>query len=218
MVLLSLVLFLILRVFVVEAFTIPTSSMERTLLVGDFLLVNKVLYGPRIPGTDVHLPALTEPGRGDVVVFRPPHDPLRNYVKRIVGVPGDTLSMRNKTLVLNGVPRDEPYAHHLGGRGDAAHPGMGWQSDHLVARGRRGHPYVPSRDNWGPIVVPEGRYFVLGDNRDNSEDSRYWGFVDRETIRGQPWMVYFSVTAESAASTPGLLRRIRWGRIGHVIR
>ena len=127
------VLFLLLRTFVVEAFKIPTSSMENTLLVGDFLLVNKAVFGSRVPGTDLRLPGFAEPERGEVLVFRPPHDPKRSYVKRLVGVPGDTLEMRDKRLVLNGSFLDEPYAVHIDGDGDAAHPGMRWQSNHLIA-------------------------------------------------------------------------------------
>jgi signal peptidase I len=212
---LTLFLFLTVRIFFLEAFSIPTSSMENTLLVGDFLLVNKLLYGAEVPAAHLRLPSLTEPNRGDVVVFRPPHDPRRDYVKRVVGIPGDTLEMKEKALFLNGQPQDEVYARHIDRRGDAVHPGMAWQSDHLVAAGPSDH-YSPSRDTWGPIVVPPGQYFVLGDNRDNSEDSRYWGFVRREDIRGRPWVVYLSMKGEAGAE--GFLRRIRWGRIGHRIR
>ena len=209
---LTLALFLLIRGFVMEAFTIPTSSMEGTLLVGDFLLVNKALYGAEIPGLHRRLPAIREPSRGDVIVFNPPHDPHRDYVKRVVGVEGDTLEMREKILILNGVPQDESYARHLDRRGDAVHPSMGWQADYLAAA----HPvirYAPSRDNWGPLVVPPGRYFVLGDNRDNSEDSRYWGFVDRDQIKGQPWLIYLSVRSGEVDSAPWF-RRVRWGRTG----
>jgi signal peptidase I len=208
---LTLVLFLAIRVFLLEAFSIPTSSMEGTLLVGDFLLVNKVLYGAEVPGTDWRLPALREPERGDVVVFQPPHDPNRNYVKRVVGLPGDTLAMQEKVLRLNGEAQDEAFARHIDRRGDPVHPDMAWQSDHLVAaRPRR--PYAPSRDTWGPLVVPQGQYFVLGDNRDNSEDSRYWGFVERRDIMGQPWVVYLSM---KTGEEQGILRRIRWNRVLH---
>src|SRR5690606_12701487 len=160
--------------FVIEAYKIPTASMEKTLLVGDFLLVNKAVFGTTIPGTTLRVGALREPARGDVVVFHPPHEPEKNYVKRIVGVPHDTLEMRDKQLYRNGEPVLEPYARHDDDRGDTIHPGMRWQSNFLIASTRR--KYVPTRDNWGPLVVPEASYFVLGDNRDNSEDSRYWGF------------------------------------------
>ncbi len=215
-ILVAFALYLIVRAFAVEAFKIPTSSMESTLLVGDFLLVNKAVYGAEIPGTDLHLPALEEPSRSDVVVFRPPHDPIRNYVKRVVGLPGDLLEMRDKVLYVNGVPQPEPYASHSGGIPDAGAPAMLWQESFLTRPERRGG-YRPTRDNWGPIEVPRGRYFVLGDNRDNSEDSRYWGFVQRDAIRGRPWFVYYSFRP-SASDGLDWIRDIRWRRIGGQIR
>lgn len=189
--------------------------MERTLLVGDFLFVNKALYGAEIPGTQARLPAFREPGRGDVVVFSPPHDRKRTYVKRVVGVAGDTLEMRDKTLVRNGRIIEESYARHFDSKGDAVHPGMRWQADHLVTElpHRR---YTPSRDNWGPLVVPPSHLFVLGDNRDNSEDSRYWGFIDRNDVRGRPWMVYLSVRNDSSDAR-GWIQRIRWDRLGYFV-
>jgi signal peptidase I len=211
----ALTVFVLVRTFLLESSFIPTSSMENTLLVGDFLLVNKAVFGAEVPGSWRRLPAIREPRRGDIVVFRPPHDPGRNYVKRLVGVPGDTLEMKDKTLFLNGNPQEESYARILDQRGDAKHPGMSWQSDYLAAA-KPSFRYAPSRDNWGPIVVPEARYFVLGDNRDNSEDSRYWGFVPRRDIRGQPWIVYLSVRAPDDRRT-GLLGRIRWRRFGRTV-
>jgi signal peptidase I len=212
-VVLALVFFLAIRAWAIEAFRIPTSSMEKTLLVGDFLLVNKFLYGAEIPGTRLRLPPLAEPDRGDVIVFHPPHEPEKNYVKRLVGVPGDTLEMVEKILYLNGRRHEEPYAQHIDRGGDAVHPGMNWQSHHLIAGPG---DYHPSRDTWGPIVVPPGSFFVLGDNRDNSEDSRYWGFVNREEIRGKPWIVYYSFDPSNERGVPWL-SAIRWGRIGATI-
>lgn len=212
---LTLALFLAIRVFALEAYSIPTSSMETTLMVGDFLLVNKLLYGAEVPGTHLKFLALREPERGDVVVFRPPHDPERNYVKRVAGIPDDTLEMKAKVLYVNGVPQEEPFARHIDRRGDAIHPGMSWQSDHLVAA-RPQARYAPSRDTWGPLIVPPGEYFMLGDNRDNSEDSRYWGFVEREAIKGQPWVVYVSLDGERGEE--GFLGRVRWKRIGHRVK
>jgi signal peptidase I len=208
------VLFLGIRAVGVEAFKIPTSSMEGTLLVGDFLLVNKAVYGARIPGTSVYLPAIEEPERGDVIVFHPPHEPKKNYVKRLVGLPSDTVEMRDKTLYVNGRLVEEPYAKYIDRTGDAVHPAMTWQRGHLVASPRA--RYQPSRDTWGPIVVPDGGYFVLGDNRDNSEDSRYWGFVDRDQIRGRPWVVYYSFDRSREESAPWI-NSVRWGRVGAVI-
>jgi signal peptidase I len=211
----ALVIFVLVRTFVVEAYRIPTGSMENTLLVGDFLLVNKAVYGTTIPGTDVRVAALREPALGDVVVFHPPHEPGRNYVKRVVGVPDDTLEMREKRLYRNGVLVEEPWARHDDDRGDSVHPDMRWQSGYLIASHRP--KYQPTRDNWGPIVVPPERYFVLGDNRDNSEDSRYWGFVERDEIRGQPWRVYYSFVPSTSSALPWL-RRVRWDRFGEAIR
>ena len=122
---------------------------------GDFLLVNKVVYGAEVPGTEVRLPALEEPGLSDVIVFNPPHEPFKNYVKRVVGIAGDTLQMRDKILYRNGSPLPEPYARHLDESGtDAVLPGMDWQFRYVVSH--RGRRYRPSRDNWGPLVVPEG--------------------------------------------------------------
>ena len=211
----ALAIFLFVRTFFVEAFKIPTSSMENTLLVGDFLLVNKAAYGGRVPGTDARLMAFRQVRRGDVVVFHPPHEPVKNYVKRVVGLPGDTLEMHDKGLSLNGLPLAEPYARHVDDRGDTVHPDMEWQSNHLIAAPP--DEYHPTRDNWGPLVVPDGHYFMLGDNRDNSEDSRYWGFVARDQIEGRPWVVYYSQAPYGAAREPWY-RRVRWGRLGTVIR
>jgi signal peptidase I len=208
------VFFVGIRTFVIEAYRIPTGSMENTLLVGDFLLVNKAVFGSTIPGTHVRTAAFREPQLGDVVVFHPPHEPDRNYVKRVVGVANDTLEMRDKRLYRNGALVDEPWARHDDDRGDSVHPDMRWQSGYLIASHRP--KYQPTRDNWGPIVVPPGRFFVLGDNRDNSEDSRYWGFVDREEIRGQPWRVYYSL-APSLGAPRSWFERVRWDRLGSSI-
>lgn len=213
--LITLLFLLLVRGLALEAFSIPTSSMENTLLVGDFLLVNKVVYGARIPGTGIRFPPFRDPGRGEIIVFRPPHDRARNYVKRVAGVPGDTLLMKGKVLVRNGRPVREPHALHRHRGGDAVHPDMRWQSDFLAAAGPL-HPYAPSRDNWGPLIVPEDSYFVLGDNRDNSEDSRYWGFVPRSDVMGTPWMVYLSFEP-GTDSGESLWSRIRWQRVGRRI-
>ena len=212
---LAVLLFILVRSMGVEAFKIPTGSMEGTLLVGDFLLVNKAIYGPRLPGTDIRLPALAEPERGEVIVFNPPHEPEKNYVKRVVGLPGDTLFMKDKLLFVNGAEVAEPYARHIDAVGDAVHPDMDWQANHLIASqpGR----YHPSRDSWGPLVVPKESFFVLGDNRDNSEDSRYWGFVERDRLRGRPWIVYYSANRWGLGDS-GWLESVRWDRLGRRIR
>jgi signal peptidase I len=210
----ALLLFLAIRTFAIEAFRIPTASMENTLLVGDFLLVNKAVYGAQVPGTPVRLPAFGEPDRGDVVVFTPPHEPTKNYVKRLVGLPGDTLYMRDKVLFVNGVPVPEPYARHMDPM-DVHTPGMSWQLDHLASPAKREN-YRPSRDNWGPVTVPREQYFVLGDNRDDSEDSRYWGFIDHASIKGRPWLVYYSFNPRTLRHVPWITE-IRWDRIGGAI-
>lgn len=213
----AILLFLVIRTFVVEAFKIPTGSMENTLLVGDFLLVNKAVYGAEIPISHRRLPAFSTPKREDVVVFLPPHEPDKNYVKRIVGLPGDTLEMRDKVLYLNGDPVLEPFARHLDPFTDPADPRMLWQRDHLLTGKLDGRRYRPTRDTWGPLVVPDGKLFALGDNRDNSEDSRYWGFLDETHIKGRPILVYYSF-ARDPLQPFSWLTDVRWGRIGELIR
>lgn len=212
----ALVIFLFVRSFIVEAFQIPTGSMENTLLVGDFLLVNKAVYGAEVPGTDWHLPALEDPHRGDVVVFRPPpaagQSPSTRYVKRVVGIPGDTLLMRDGILYRDGDRVREPYVKHTRPYRDLASPRFDWQQHFLVRAARAASRYHPTRDNWGPIVVPPRRYFVMGDNRDNSEDSRYWGFVPRNAIKGKPLVVYYSYRRRSPEPLPWLTE-VRWGRL-----
>lgn len=204
-------LFLGIRTFLVEAFTIPTGSMENTLLVGDFLLVNKAVFGAAVPFTRLRTPALRQPERGDVVVFIPSHEPGTNYVKRLIGMPGDTLAMYDRTLYINGRPQSEPYARS-DDRRDGFAPGMSWQCAFRPA-GTEASPCQPTRDSWGPLVVPTDNVFVLGDNRDDSEDSRFWGFVERESIRGRPFVVYYSFNPASPRRVPWLTD-IRWGSIG----
>lgn len=210
-----LVIYFGVRTFVVEAFRIPTGSMEKTLLVGDFLLVNKAVYGAQIPGTRARLPGFEQPRRGDVVVFLAPKDPGKYYVKRLVGLPGDTLAMRHKRLYLDGRLVPEPYAMYTDFVDDPYSPEMLWQRNFLVNPSRRWR-YHPTRDNWGPIVVPPHEYFMLGDNRDDSEDSRYWGFVDQRALEGRPLMVYYSFNPRSMEPFPWLTN-VRWGRIGEAI-
>lgn len=211
----AIVLFLAVRTFLVEAFKIPTGSMEGTLLIGDFLLVNKAVYGAEVPGGP-RLPGFTEPKRLDVVVFFPPHEPTKNYVKRIVGLPHDTLEMRSKVLYVNGKPQYEPYIRHVDRFSEPSDERMQWQRDYLVGPRKGRGRYDPTRDSWGPIAVPEGKYFALGDNRDNSEDSRYWGFVDAAAIRGRPMFVYYSF-ARDPLRPFSWLTDVRWSRIGEPI-
>lgn len=209
--LMAFVLFIVVRAFLVEAFKIPSASMEGTLLAGDFLLVNKLVYGAEVPLVGTRTPRVREPRRGDVIVFQWPRDVTKNFVKRIVGVPGDTLSMWDGTLVVNGNPQLERFAHHVRAL-DRYETDFGWQASHLV---QRITDYRPTRDNWGPLIVPGGNYFVLGDNRENSLDSRYWGFVPDSLIRGQPLVVYYSFNSERAPT--GFLSRVRWRRMGALV-
>jgi signal peptidase I len=231
-VIVALALFLVIRSFFVEAFKIPTGSMEGTLLVGDFLLVNKLVYGAEVPFTSVKLPALRAPRHGDIIVFQWPVDKSKNFVKRIVGLPGDTLEMREGILLRNGVAQHESYASHTAPGADVADEEFRWQQAYLLAahspvasspRRPAGFGglhafmgYHPSRNNWGPLVVPEKNYFVLGDNRDNSLDSRYWGFVADSLVRGQPMVVYYSYDPSGAVKLDWLTR-VRWKRFGEMI-
>ena len=228
----TLLIFLLLRTFLVQTFVITSSSMEETLLVGDFLILSKLAYGPKVPFTRIQLPGYTDPEAGDVVVFRPPHDPDLDVIKRVVGVAGDTLLMRDKALFVNGSRRPEPYAHHGDEQGDVTHPWMQWQCGEQVALspdipggyrvvpeddGQRDDECRPSRDTWGPVIVPDGQYFVMGDNRANSVDSRYWGFLERRRIRGEALAIYYSYNPELLRPL-AFIRNMRPNRIGRVIR
>lgn len=207
-------LFLVIRTFVIQTWTVISGSMESTLLVGDFLVLSKSAYGATIPGTAVTLPGYSDPERGDIVVFRGHHEPI-DLVKRLVGVPGDTLQMRDGVLYLNGEPQTEPYAVHTDPDTDGFHPWMEWQLEYLTDPSRAAR-YRPTRDSWGPIAVPPGHYFVMGDNRDQSLDSRYWGFVPASAIKGKAVMLYFSWD-RNASGIP-LVGHVRWGRVGDRIR
>lgn len=209
----AILIFGVMKTFIIEAFKIPSGSMERTLLVGDFLLVNKVVYGAEVPIVNKRLPAIRSPRRGDVIVFEYPKDRSRYYVKRLVGLPGDTLAMRDGILIRNGVALAEPYVTHSDPAGDPVWDEFRWQSDFLVRSASAAIAYHPSRNNWGPLVVPSERYFVLGDNRDNSQDSRYWGFVPDSLLRGRPEVVYFSYSQDST-DEHAWLPHVRWTRLG----
>jgi len=206
---------LIIRTFFIEAFRIPTGSMEDTLLIGDFLLVNKFIYGARTPDRIpilnikipyIRLPAIREPRRGDVIVFRYPRDERLDYIKRCIAVGGDTVEIRNKVVYVNGkrVP-DPPLAKY---------------SSYTLPPGKieRGiyPPGAGNRDNYGPVVVPEGYYFMMGDNRDNSADSRYWGFLPRENIIGKALIIYWSW--DKNVPLYRFFKKVRWSRIGKIIR
>ena len=209
------VVFFVARPFFVEAFKIPSGSMENTLLVGDFLFVNKAVYGAEVPLVHVRLPALQHPKRGEILVFEYPPNPAKDYVKRLVGLPGDTVEMRDGTVYIDGTALVEPYVVHSDPNSDPGEAEFAWQRPFLV-RTAEASPH-PSRNNWGPLVVPEGNYFVLGDNRDNSADSRYWGFVPDSLVRGRPMFVYYSYEPDATRRAPWLTN-VRWSRIGTRVR
>ena len=205
---------LILRLFVFQTFFIDSGSMQNTLLVGDFVFVNRMAMGSPVPFTNVNIPGYSEPRRGDVLVFDPPHDDTLTVIKRLVGMPGDTLEMRAGQLYLNGEPRDEPYAIN-DTTTDGFDPDMLWQREILLGGPR--DDYRPTRDTWGPLVIPGGRYFMLGDYRWDSLDSRFWGLLERWRFRGRAVFIYFSY--DRGAMRPfAWLTEVRGSRIGDRIR
>jgi len=209
------VLFLFLRTFIVQTFIITSGSMEETLLVGDMLVVNRLAIGSRIPGTDVRIPGYSAPDYGDVMVFDPPHDDTLKLIKRLVGMGGDTLEMRSRVLYRNGDEVDEPYATHHNVPNESEYT-MEWQRDHLISE-VDAEAYSPSRDTWGPLVIPEDHFFMLGDNRELSYDSRYWGLLERWRLEGRAVFIYYAYDGASYRPFPWL-REVRWGRIGDRIR
>jgi signal peptidase I len=227
----ALAIFLILRAFVIEAYRIPSGSMIPTLLVGDWLFVNKAIYGAHVPFSRASLPAFREPRRGDVVVFVSPyqadeealgHDPTPTLVKRLVGTPGDTLYMRNAVLYLNGIAQRQGFGASAtvdAAMANSVDPLFDWQKKVQLKTSRFGAAAAqPTHDNWGPIVVPPQRLFMMGDSRYNSKDSRYWGFVPRENVRGKPLFVYYSYNADDSDRPLPMITDIRWSRIGHWIK
>jgi signal peptidase I len=205
----------VIRTFLVQTFVITSGSMEDTLLIGDFLVVNRLALGARIPGTVVRVPGYAEPERGDVLVFESGQEQEPRIVKRLIGLPGDTLEMRAKQLFINGMVQNEPYVKNIDSAGDPYDPEMIWQRSHLLP-GTDATTYSPTRDNWGPIVVPDGSYFMLGDNRDGSRDSRFWGPVERWRLMGEPVFFYYSYDRDSP--TPfAFFREGRWDRIGRMV-
>ena len=227
----ALAIFLVLRAFLVEAYRIPSGSMIPALLVGDWLFVNKAIYGAHIPFSRASLPAYREPKRGYVVVFVSPYqadeasrgaDPTPTLVKRLVGTPGDTLYMREGLLYVNGIAQRQGFGADTTpepGLANSVDPLFDWQKKVGLKSSRFGAaPAQPTHDNWGPLVVPQRRLFMMGDSRYNSKDSRYWGFVPRENVRGKPLFVYYSYNADDSDRPLPMLTDIRWSRIGHWIR
>jgi len=229
----AVVLFLIIRTFLVQAYSIPSNSMEQTLLVGDYLMANNAVFGARIPLTGWKVPGFRNPRRGEIVVFRPTYNhPEEDVVKRVIGIPGDTLWGRDGAVWRNGKKLDEPYVQHLGEPDlPIAHTGQPGTLSEEVIPAREGYhnhlpallpsvnqaTYHPTRDNWGPLVVPAGHYWMMGDNRDESLDSRFMGFIPREVVRGKPLFIYYSVDQQRDTPFPHFLTAARWGRIGTAI-
>jgi len=225
-----LAIFLGTRQLLAEAFRIPSGSMEPTLLVGDWLFVNKLRLGPHIPFTNRSLPGYASPRRGDVTVFvSPPQDPSIRIspdqitpmlVKRIVGIAGDTLLMRHGQLTVNGVIAPSTTSFALPDAvADEPQAIFTWQHQIEIADSRFGHPVPkPSLHEWGPIVVPSGTFFMMGDNRDGSVDSRYYGPVPRANLRGTPMFVYYSYDPDEGVDYFRAVTAIRWRRLGTWIR
>lgn len=193
-IIIALVLALFIRTFIVQAFKIPSGSMLPTLLIGDHLLVNKFIYGVKIPFSGTVVIPVKDPKPNDIIVFKYPKDPKLDYIKRVIGVGGDMVEARDKTIFINGKPFDDKY---------------GYQLDPNITRGLR--------DNFGPITVPEDKVFVMGDNRDNSYDSRFWGFVDSKAILGKALIIYWSWDVTKPLLSIDRFSSIRWGRMGDII-
>jgi len=207
----SLLVFLfIVKPFVVSGYKIPTGSMEDTLLIGDYLMVDKFTYGGEIPLVNVHVPGFRDPKPGDIVVFWSPEGPKPSFwdqlffwkksknlrlVKRCVAEGGQTVEVRDKQLYVDGKRQEEPYVKHIDAR---VFPGE----------------YIP-RDNFGPVTVAKDSLFVMGDNRDNSKDSRFWGFVNLKAVKGKAFIIYWSWNKENSGS---VFKYVRWGRIGDILR
>jgi len=222
----TIAIFLVLRTFFIEAYRIPSGSMIPTMLVGDMLFVNKVRYGANIPFTSVNLPGYADPQRGDIFVFISPYqafspqDPTPIVVKRVVGMGGDTILSRGGVIQLNGVPQESREVPGSDGSpGDMADPIFEWQKRQQLADTRFGPaPARPTVDDWGPLVIPAGHYWMMGDNRHNSIDSRYYGFVPRQNVRGKPLFVYWSYDNDACDFPIHCFWRARWSRLGHVYR
>lgn len=211
----ALVVWFFLRTFLVEAFRIPSGSMENSLLVGDFLFVNKALYGAEVPLVGTRLPAVREPERSDILVFDSVEEEGLKVVKRLIGMPGDTLMMEEGELYRNGRKVPEPYVLHTdpSKSEDMVRRAQmrDWQLPHLV-RSVDTTSYNPDLQHWGPVVVPQDSFFMMGDNRDNSYDGRYWGFLPRLNVRGRPLFVYYSYDAGSYRALP-FFTAVRWTRL-----
>ncbi len=191
----AIILALFIRTFVVQAFKIPSGSMKETLQIGDHILVSKFIYGVKLPFVNKTIIPIKDPDREDIVVFKFPEDPDKDFIKRVVGLPGDVIEIRDKRLYVNQKPLKGDYAVY--------------KESHIIP------PGMQPRDNFGPETVPPNSLFVMGDNRDHSYDSRFWGFVGMEALRGKAFMIYWSWNNENNGS---LLNYVRWGRIGQLLK
>jgi signal peptidase I len=218
-VVIAVILALFIRTFIVQAFKIPTGSMEENLLIGDHLLVNKFIFGPSESRLERALLPLATVRRDDVVVFKYPEEPDRDFIKRVIGLPGETVEVREKKVYINGKALNEPYTHFL-------QPAATPSEFHEITS-------FDVRERYGPVTVPANQYFVMGDNRDNSQDSRYWGFLPRDYIKGKALIIYWSYESGrndyeeegAGAALKGLgsvfvhfFTRTRWDRMFHQIR
>jgi signal peptidase I len=189
----AVILALFVRTWVFQAFKIPTGSMERNLLVGDHLIVNKMVFSPAATGLERAIMPSRPIRRGDVIVFKYPKEPERDFVKRVIGLPGERLELRRKAVLINGEPLNEDYIQ-------------------LIEPPAIGSPRTDDlREEYGPVTVPPGQYFMMGDNRDNSEDSRYWGFMPESYVKGQALFIYYSV--EAGDSMASFITDVQWDRL-----
>jgi signal peptidase I len=189
-ILIALLLAFFIRAYIIQAFKIPSGSMIPTLLIGDHILVNKFIYGTKIPFSDNRFLVLKRPEKGDIIVFKYPEDPKKDFIKRVIGTGGDSIESRDKVIYVNGKKVIEPYAYH---------------SDRNIRHGGN-----DVRDNFGPLVVPPDKIFVMGDNRDQSYDSRYWGFVDIKAVKGEALIIYWSWDSQK--------HWLRFNRIGRLVK
>ena len=196
----AVILALFVRTFVVQAFKIPTGSMENNLLIGDHLLVNKFVFAPTLSRLEGGILPIDPIKRGDVVVFKYPVEPERDFIKRVIGLPGDTIELKRKRVYLNGTLLDEPYVRYL------SPPEESSLDDFDV------------RVQYGPVTVPADQYFMMGDNRDNSQDSRYWGFMPRSYVKGKALFIYWSFDdGEGGGGISRIFTTVRWNRLLHQI-
>jgi signal peptidase I len=196
-IIIAVLLALIIRTFIVQAFKIPSGSMLPTLQIGDHILVSKFIYGVKMPFTGSTLIPISDPKPNDIVVFQFPKNPELDYIKRVIAVAGDIVEIKDKKISINGKPFTDTHGVYL---------------DSLILPAA-----AAPRDNFGPITVPAGKIFTMGDNRDNSFDGRFWGFVDLKAVRGKAWAIYWSWDVQQPLFSLERLRSIRWGRLGDIV-